>query len=90
MIYLLKRIGKTPYDEFAGFVVRASTPEGARSLVVDRLSAGPTEGNLDDLIDSPWGWYGEAMDWLDPGLTSCEKLSGQGDPVIAMADYRAG
>jgi len=77
MIYLLERIGSTPYDDFAGMVVRADSPTLARATA--RGTALPRLQNTE-----------EADVWLDPERTICIAVNPEGEEDVILEDFNAG
>jgi hypothetical protein len=77
-IYLLKRIGRTMYDQTYGFVIRAHNEEQARSIACDAMA-----GQIGD----------EARTWMLPQLSTCTVIGsafGDDRAEIILQDFRAG
>lgn len=73
-LWLLKRIGRTDWDEYAGFVVRAATEDDARAVA--RQGTEP--------------WEDENACWLDPAQASCTELLATGEPGVILDSFKAG
>lgn len=75
-LYLIKRIGSTDYDEWAGFVIAAPYPADARSIAYDNEPSYTKQYNP----------------WLRPEFASCKRIAKlTTEPRgIVLQDYRAG
>ncbi len=90
MIYLLKRIGKTGYDDYFGHVVRAPDETTAREQAAAK--ARTSNPSAEDCAGSPFAdenlarYEAEAAVWLDPAVTSCVTES-DGEPAVILSSY---
>jgi hypothetical protein len=71
-LYYLKR--ECEYDEPCAYVIRAQSPKHARKIASEDYTE--------------YGWDKEqAVDWLNPSLTTCKVLKTEGKPGIIIQDF---
>lgn len=75
-LWLVRRVGGTPYDAFRGFVIRAAD-EGAARRIASECNPRFGAPDMDEL-------------WLSGEKATCVELSAVGDEDIILSDFRAG
>ena len=67
------------YDKALGFVVRAETENEARKMAND--AGGDETGPIQQIVYRTGG-----DPWLDPSLSTCVELTGDGEPGVIIDD----
>lgn len=74
-LYLLQWTNAKGYDEYFGFVIRATRPSQARKLAAEKART---------------AIFGPETRWLDPAQTTCTLLKPEGTAGVVLSDFNAG
>lgn len=78
-IWVLERIEEADFDQFEGFVVKATSEDDARRCVAERIRGDPN-ANFDD-----------PGTWLDSSETSCLEVEDEGsESTIVLEAFHYG
>ena len=74
MLYLLRRTDDIGYDEYVGFIVRASSDKEAREFVI---KSKPGSDENDET-------------WRNPAFSTCTEIQASGEEKIILSSFNAG